>query len=194
MKDPTLKIVMKKLTDIKPYENNAKEHPEEQVDLIVESIVHYGFCEPISIDKEGVIIKGHGRYLALQKLERKEAPCYVRDDLTPDEVRGLRIADNKVAESGTSNEKLKLELETINVEDTFTGYSPAEIQLIIDPPQIHNEASRSGGTAVLSFTIVFDSEEQQNHWFAFLRHLKANREEETNAAKIIGFLQDNADF
>jgi hypothetical protein len=194
MKDPKLTIVMKKLEDVHPYAQNAKLHDDVQVAKIMESIVQYGFCEPISVDKDGVIIKGHGRLLAMQNLKRKEIPCYVRDDLTPQEVQGLRIADNRVAESGMDHDMLKMEFQQINVQEIFTGYTPVEIQLIVDPPNLKPEESSGTGEPVISFTIVFDDQKQQDDWFGFIRHLKANEAEGTLAAKIMTFLQDHADF
>ena len=194
MKNKELKIVTRTLEELKPYPQNAKEHPQEQVDKIAESIVQYGYCDPIIISKDNDIIAGHGRYLALQQLKRKDAPCVLMEDLTPEQVRGLRIAHNRVAESGTNLENLRLEFQQIDVKEIFTGYSPVEIQLIVDPPVLKGDDSKGTGEPVISFTIVFDDQKQQDDWFAFIRHLKANEAEGTVASKIMSFLQDHADF
>ena len=193
MKTPELKVTMMKMEDVKPYPQNVKLHPQGQVDEIAESIIAFGFLEPITVDREGVIVKGHGRYLAMQKLERKVIPAYV-SELSDEENRALRLADNKVAESGTDSDVLKIELKEIDVQKVYTGYSPAEIQMILHPVEIKTDDSRGSGDPVISFTIVFDNSEQQDHWFAFVRFLKANGQEGSVAAKIIQFLQDNADF
>lgn len=86
---------------VKPYEKNAKKHPTKQVEHLAKLIRDHGFDQPIVVDKDGVIIKGHGRLLAAQHLKMAAVPVVVRDDLTPAQVRAARIADNKVAEMGS---------------------------------------------------------------------------------------------
>lgn len=194
MKNPKLTILEKDIEDIKPYENNPKLHPQDQIEAIANSIVAYGFREPITIDTNGVIVKGHGRALAMRLLGRKTIPCYVIDDLEADETRGLRIADNKVAESGTNSEALKIELHEIDLENIYTGYSPIDAQLILHPVDIQSEESGGSGEPIISFTIVFDGKEQQEDFFGFVRFLKANGQEGSVAAKITSFLKDHADF
>ncbi|WP_416663388.1 phage tail protein [Acinetobacter baumannii] len=79
--------------DVKPYELNAKIHSEEQVAKIAESIARFGWDQPIVVDKNGVIIKGHGRRLAAIKLGLIEVPVLVRDDLNEEQVKAARLAD-----------------------------------------------------------------------------------------------------
>ena len=98
---------------ITPYELNVKKHEREQVARICESINKFGFDVPIVVDKHGVIIKGHGRRLAAIELGMKEVPVIVRDDLTPEQVRAARLADNRVAQGDIDSEILKMELEGI---------------------------------------------------------------------------------
>lgn len=99
-----------------PYEQNIKNHPPEQVAAIAESIRRFNWDQPISVDKNGGIIKGHGRLMAALKLELKEVPVWVRDDLSEDEVRASRLVDNKVAESSIDTEMFRLELSDLNYE------------------------------------------------------------------------------
>lgn len=189
-----MQIVMKKLTDLQPFERNAKEHSEQQIAKIAESILQYGFLVPLVISAEGVIVSGHGRYLAAETLKRKEVPCVIADNLTEEQMRGFRIADNKVAESGWEVEKLKIELEELQLAEIFTGFSPAEIDILLNPVEIKTDDSRGSGTAVISFTIVFDDVEQQEQWFGFIKQLKLDYPtEDTTAAKIIAFLNTHAD-
>jgi hypothetical protein len=123
------KIVKMSVEEILPYHNNPKKHPAEQVDKIASSIRHYGFVQPIVIDGNNEIILGHGRFQAAKKLKMEEVPVVVKDDLTESEVKALRIADNKVAESDWDMDMLELEFEQI--EDEFSGFDPDEIEDIM---------------------------------------------------------------
>ena len=92
-----MNIQMKNLADIKPYEKNPRKN-DEAVKYVAESIRNFGFKVPIVIDKNGVIVAGHTRYKAAKKLKITEVPCIVADDLTDEQVKAFRLADNKVAE------------------------------------------------------------------------------------------------
>lgn len=94
-----MNIIMKSLGEITPYEKNAKKHDKTQINNVAESIKQYGFVQPIVIDKDGVIVIGHCRALAAKKLGLKEVPCVCVDDLTEEQVKALRIVDNKSNES-----------------------------------------------------------------------------------------------
>ena len=91
-----MKIEIDKL---KPYTKNAKKHPEKQIKLIAESIKRFGFDSPVIIDKNNEIIAGHGRLEAAKLLGLKEVPIIRKENLTEDEVKAYRLADNKIAES-----------------------------------------------------------------------------------------------
>ena len=73
-----LKIINKNIDDIKEYENNAKEHPEWQIEQIANSIQKFGFNDPIAINADNQIIEGHGRLLAAKQLGLIEVPCINR--------------------------------------------------------------------------------------------------------------------
>lgn len=92
-----MEIVMKKLSDIIPYERNPRKN-DDAVQFVRESISHFGFKVPIVIDAYGVIVAGHTRYKAATQLKMKEVPCIVADDLTEEQVKAFRLADNKVSE------------------------------------------------------------------------------------------------
>lgn len=85
------------LSKIKPYEKNPRKNAEA-VQYVANSIKSFGFKVPIVIDRDGVIVAGHTRYKAAKKLGLKAAPCIVADDLSPEEIKAFRLADNKVAE------------------------------------------------------------------------------------------------
>lgn len=89
-------IVLKQITDITPYGKNPRKN-DEAVKYVAESIKQFGFKVPIVIDRNGVIVAGHTRYKAAKKLSMTEVPCIVADDLTDDQIKAFRLADNKVA-------------------------------------------------------------------------------------------------
>ena len=94
-----MKIVQKRLSEITPYEKNAKKHDKTQIDNVAESIRQYGFVQPIVIDRDGVIVIGHCRALAAKKLGMENVPCVCVDELTEEQVKALRLVDNKSNES-----------------------------------------------------------------------------------------------
>ena len=90
-------IVEKKLADIKPYEKNPRKN-DNAVDTVTNSIKEFGFKVPIVIDKDNVIVCGHTRYKASKKLGLEVVPCVIADDLTEEQIKAYRLADNKVSE------------------------------------------------------------------------------------------------
>ena len=105
------------IKDIRPYENNAKKHDKTQINNVAESIKQYGFVQPIVIDKDGVIVIGHCRALAAKKLGLKEVPCVCVEDLTEEQVKALRIVDNKSNESEWDFDILPDELAEIDLSN-----------------------------------------------------------------------------
>lgn len=89
---------MTKITDIKPYEKNPRVIPDEAVEAVARSIAAFGFISPICVDKNGVILAGHTRYKAAQKLGLYEVPVVWDAQLDEAHAKGFRIADNKTAE------------------------------------------------------------------------------------------------
>lgn len=92
-----MKVEAKSIDEIKPYENNPRDN-DDAVDAVANSIKEFGWQQPIVVDNEGVIIAGHTRYKAAKKLGLKHVPVVVADNLTPDQVKAYRLADNKTAE------------------------------------------------------------------------------------------------
>jgi site-specific DNA-methyltransferase (adenine-specific) len=92
-----MQIVEKSLNELTPYKNNPRKN-DNAVDAVAASIKAFGFKCPIVIDKEGVIVCGHTRAKAAKKLKIKTVPCVIADDLTEDEIKAFRLADNKVGE------------------------------------------------------------------------------------------------
>jgi hypothetical protein len=92
---PTQKV---RLDSIVPYWRNPRLIPEEAVASVASSIAAYGYLQPIVVDEQGIIITGHTRYMALRRLGYDEVPVRVAIDLGPEQVKALRVMDNKVRE------------------------------------------------------------------------------------------------
>ena len=106
-----------KLSEIKPYENNAKKHPKEQIEQIKKSIQEFGMCDPIAIDENNVIIEGHGRYIALQQLGYKEVDCIRIENLTEEQKRAYILVHNKLTmNTGFDMEKVEKEIEHVEAQ------------------------------------------------------------------------------
>ena len=93
-----MNIIEKNIKEIKPYEKNPRRN-DEAVKYVAESLRVFGWKQPIVIDKNGVVVAGHTRLKAAKKLGMTKIPCVVADDLTEDQVKAYRLADNKVSEA-----------------------------------------------------------------------------------------------
>jgi DNA modification methylase len=131
-----MNIINKLLTEIKPYEKNPRKN-DGAVQYVAESIKEFGFKVPIVIDKDGVIVAGHTRYKAAKKLGLNEVPCIVADDLTEEQIKAFRLADNKVAEKAEWDfELLDSELdELFDFDMTLFGFE----DMVEDDPIIVEE-------------------------------------------------------
>lgn len=120
-----MQVVMKALGDIHPYENNPRVNDKAAI-AVAKSIEAYGFKVPVVIAADGEIICGHTRYKAAQQLKLKEVPCVIADDLTPEQIKAFRLADNKVSDIAIwDNKKLLQELDELGAFDDdslFTGF------------------------------------------------------------------------
>ena len=100
-----------------PYSNNPRNN-ESAVDAVAASIEKFGFKVPIIIDKDNVIVAGHTRLKAAQKIGLENVPCIKADDLTPEQLKAFRLADNKVGELATWDfDKLEEELTELDALD-----------------------------------------------------------------------------
>lgn len=130
-----MKIKNMKTLSLIPYENNPRNN-EGAIQYVANSIKQFGFKVPIVIDKNNVIVSGHTRWMAAQALELEEVPCLVADDLTPEQVKAFRLADNKVAEkSSWDYAKLGKEIEDLLEIDlgfdlTDIGFGEFEISAL----------------------------------------------------------------
>lgn len=121
------------VSEIIPYINNARTHSEAQVAQIAASIREFGFNNPILVDGDFTIIAGHGRYQAAIKLGMEEVPCIQLAHLTDGQRKAYILADNKLAlNAGWDEELLKLELGELGDLTGLVGFSPEEINLLMD--------------------------------------------------------------
>lgn len=110
------KIVMKKVAELRPYPNNPRVN-DQAIYAVANSIKEFGFRRPIDIDPHCVIVCGHTRWKAAKKLGMAEVPCRILDDLTPEQIKAFRIADNSTAELAIwDDDLLKLELDGIDFD------------------------------------------------------------------------------
>ena len=119
-----LKIEYLPIDSLKPYERNAKEHPQEQIDQIIESIRQFGMNDPIAIyGDENLIVEGHGRLLALQQMGETEAPTIRLDHMTDEQRRAYTLVHNKTTmNSGFDLDMLHLELDELDIDMTDFGF------------------------------------------------------------------------
>ena len=124
----TLDIALK---DIFPYENNPRNN-DNAVDAVANSIREFGFQQPLVLDKNNVIIVGHTRYKAAKKLGLKSVPCVIAENLTDEQCKAYRLADNKVGELAEWNmDLLAIELDEIDFDMGEFGFD--EIDDIEEP-------------------------------------------------------------
>lgn len=112
-----MEIIIKSIEEIIPYENNPRDN-DDAVPAVANSLKEFGFKQPIVIDAQGVIVAGHTRVKAAKRIGMKEVPCVIADDLTPEQVKAYRLADNKSAELATwEADMLRIELEELEMTD-----------------------------------------------------------------------------
>ncbi len=131
-----MKIEHRKLADVQPYERNPRIN-DQAVDAVAESIREFGFRQPIVVDPEGVIIVGHTRYKAAQKLGLEKVPVHVARGLTPEQIKAYRIADNKTADLAEWDyDLLPLELGELQEADYdlgLLGFDQDDLAKLLDP-------------------------------------------------------------
>lgn len=141
------------ISDLIPYENNAKIHTKEQITAIAKSIKALGFKQPIVVTKEGVVIIGHGRLEAAKLLGLKECkqasiapkgadyvPIAIAEDLTEGEVLTLRLADNRLNESAWNLELVTTDMQELNPEyQEITGFDMEELKTDFEPVEDQGE-------------------------------------------------------
>lgn len=149
-----MNIIQMKVKDLKPYEKNAKKHDKTQIANLAESIKRFGFAQPLVVDKDNVLIIGHCRLLAAKQLKLREVPVVRMDDLTEEQVKQLRLLDNKLNESAWDFELLADEIRDLDFDgfDLDWGLSDIEDEV--------NEARKINYDEKISVVIDCKDEEE----------------------------------
>jgi ParB-like chromosome segregation protein Spo0J len=131
------------LDQLIPYARNARTHADEQISQIAGSIAEFGFVNPILVGDDNVIIAGHGRLMAAQRLGLKTVPVIMLAHLSETQRRALVIADNKIAENaGWDEEMLRLELQALREADfdlDITGFDFEDLERLLNGEQAENQ-------------------------------------------------------
>ncbi len=134
MQEKNMEYTMKRLDEIRPYENNPRNN-EKSIEKVAQSIQEFGFLQPIVCDRDGVILAGHTRYAAAKLLGLEKVPVIYAKDLTGGQAKAYRLADNKVGEGSQWLEDLlageleAIALEAPEIEVTDFGFDePGEIR------------------------------------------------------------------
>lgn len=157
-----MQIVNIEIAKLKPYNNNPR-HNENAIEKVAASIKEFGFKVPLVIDNDNVIVCGHTRMKAAQKLGLDVVPCIVADDLTDEQIKAFRLADNKTAEFAEWDmELLEAELAALEMDMQAFGFDMDEFKDIDDIREdTRTEDGLFGKFVVPPFT-VFDA--RQGYW------------------------------
>lgn len=131
-----MSVELRPLDAVRPYANNPRQN-DDAVEAVAESIRRFGFRQPIVVDADGVIVAGHTRFRAAQRLGLATVPVHVATDLTPDEVRAYRLADNKTAELASWDDAmLSIELDALRgagIDWTLLGFDEEDLAKLLAP-------------------------------------------------------------
>ena len=154
-----MEIIYKKVGDLIPYEKNPRKNAKA-VKYVAQSIEEFGFKQPIIIDRDNVVVCGHTRLMATKQLGIEEVPCIVADDLTDEQIKAFRLADNKVSEQaewdiGLLNEELD---DILNVDMGDFGF---DIFSMDDLEEMEGYNSEEDDREHFSKTFVFPIEKKK---------------------------------
>tara|TARA_R110000796_G_scaffold252434_1_gene386760 strand:+ start:243 stop:848 length:606 start_codon:yes stop_codon:yes gene_type:complete len=193
--------IKKNINDLTPYENNSRTHSDEQINLIINSIKKFGFTNPLLIDEDNNIIAGHGRLLAVKKMEWQDVPCIIVKGLSQTQLKALNIADNQIAlNAGWDLEKLTLEIKGLKEENfdvASLGFNNLELSNFLNEDFLGNTsneeiASDQTNNFIIQYNIIFDDNDQQQVWFEFLKNLKGVYvDKQTIGERVIEFIKDS---
>jgi len=131
-----MNIELRKLSDITPYEQNPRFN-DDTVASVARSIREFGFRQPIVLDSNGIIVCGHTRYKAALKLGLEKVPVHVAKDLTPEQIKAYRIADNQTASLSDWNYDLLpielADLQAANFDLGLIGFDEDELIKLLNP-------------------------------------------------------------
>ena len=129
-----MQVIDLEISNLRPYEKNARRHPQKQIDVLAKNIERFGFTTPVLVSEDNEVIAGHGRLLALKQLGRTEVPCVRMEGLTKEEIKALRFADNQIASMGEWDMGLAIE-ELKGLSDEMFDLTGFDKDLIIGPDE-----------------------------------------------------------
>jgi site-specific DNA-methyltransferase (adenine-specific) len=189
------------ITDVKPFPNNPRIILDSAISSVAESIKEFGWQQPIIVDTHNVVIAGHTRLKAAEKLGLTEVPVKIADNLTIDQIRQFRILDNKLSELTSWDEDvLQAELmqvdmaqfaELFNTDGVdFDGLG--KYDFTVEEEETESGDTNPFGNPIIQYTIIFDNELQQEDWFEFIKTLKQHYpSDDSIASKITRFIKEN---
>lgn len=167
-------LVMKKISEIKPYVRNPRKN-DKTVEQLCKIIPIVGFNVPLTIDPDGVIIKGHARFTAAIRLGMKELPCII-SHASPDEIKADRITDNKISElSEWVTDELMHELDMLNIDFDFSGIG-LDVSSLDDMPSMEEFEEELKDQPEIS------EEQRKKLYEEFLKQQEAEAEKQSEAA------------
>lgn len=151
-----MNIIYKKIGEIKPYDKNPRNN-DKAVEAVANSIKEFGWQQPLVITEDGTIIIGHTRFKAAKSLEMDEVPCVIASDLTDEQIKALRLADNKVGELAEWDEALlNIELdEIIDLDMSDFGFD-----FDVDEENNDDENKKSQVDLKENFELIIDCESE----------------------------------
>lgn len=155
-----MNVTNMKISELKEYESNPRLISNEAVDKVAESIKEFGFKVPIIIDENNVIVAGHTRKLAAESIGMEEVPVTVADDLTEDQIKAFRLADNKVSEFSEWDFE-KLEEEINSIENEFTGFSAEDIKKMFDDDEEEESFDDVGDDLEKTMEVIIECDDEK---------------------------------
>ena len=142
-----MKIEIRPLSEIFPFEKNARKIPQRAIDKVAASLAEYGWQQPIVVDKHGVIVVGHVRRLGALQLGWTEAPVHVADKLTPAQIRAYRLMDNRSHQEADWDLDLLApeiaELGALSFDLSLTGFNVHELDVLLRNPLDEEQADQA---------------------------------------------------
>lgn len=159
-----MEIEMLKVADLIEYKNNAKLHPQEQIDQIIKSINEFGFNDPIAIDENNIIIEGHGRLYALQEMGIDKVPCIRLSHLSEEEKKAYILIHNKTTMNTDFDlGLLNLELDNIlNIDMSDFGFEGKDDDSVLSKIKENNYSGSLTEDFIVFPQSIFDT--RQGIW------------------------------
>jgi DNA modification methylase len=160
MRTDVMRIEIRPLREILPYEKNARKIPQRAIDIVAASLEEYGWQQPIVVDKHGVVVVGHVRRLGALQLGWTEAPVHIADKLTPAQIRAYRLMDNRSHQEADWDLDLLApeiaELSALSFDLSLTGFNVHELDVLLRNPLDEEKADQAPPLPEVATTLLDD--------------------------------------